>query len=113
MFFQSASSVEDKVQTVKAGGSDHQDTNNLNNELDLASSSSCSTVPLAVSRIFPGTVSVNANSTAVTGEILKLLELYRDASYFFLTHLRWQLLMFLGQIEAQEDHLPRVLVSLQ
>jgi len=62
----SASSVEDKVQTVKAGGSDHQETNNLNNELDLASSSSCSTVPLAVSRIFPGTVSVNANSTAVT-----------------------------------------------
>lgn len=80
VFFQLASSVEDKVQTVKVGDGDHQETKNLNNELDLTSSSSGSTVPLAARRIIPGAGTANADSTAVTGEIFKSLELYRGSS---------------------------------
>lgn len=75
VFFQSASSVEDKVQTVKVGDGDHQETKNLNNELDLTSSSSGSTVSLAV-----GAGTANVDSTAVTGEIFNYLELYRGTS---------------------------------
>ncbi|ONM24278.1 Eukaryotic translation initiation factor 4G [Zea mays] len=51
--------VEDKVQTVKVGDGDLQETKKLNNELDLTNSSSAPTVPLAVS-------TENADSTAVT-----------------------------------------------
>lgn len=62
----STSSVEDKMQTsVKVGDrGDHQGTKNLNNEVDLISSSSSSAVPLAETRTSPGT-GTEADSTAV------------------------------------------------